>query len=72
MLSYYYKSLSNAMKTIELDLIGLDGNAFSLIGAFTKQAKREDWTKEEIKEVTDEAMSGDYTHLLGTLSERCK
>ena len=54
-------------KKIGLELDELDGNAFSLLGAFQKQAKREDWTKEEIKQVLDEATSGDYDDLLQTL-----
>lgn len=54
-------------KKIDLELEGLDGNVFSLMGAFQKQAQREDWTAEEIKEVLDEAKSGDYDHLLQTL-----
>lgn len=31
-------------KTINLTLVGLDGNAFSLMGAFQRQARREGWT----------------------------
>ena len=54
-------------KKIELELVGLDGNAFSLLGAFSRQAKKEDWTQEEIKQVIAEASSGDYNHLLQTL-----
>ena len=54
-------------KKIDLELEGLDGNAFALMGSFQKQARREDWTAEEIKEVLDEAESGDYDHLLQTL-----
>lgn len=54
-------------KKIELDLEGLDGNAFALMGAFQKQARKEDWTQEEIKEVLDECAKGDYNHLLQTL-----
>ncbi len=54
-------------KKISLDLVGLDGNAFVLIGVFSKQAKKEDWTQEEINEVLEEAKKGDYDHLLQTL-----
>jgi hypothetical protein len=60
------------MKTINLNLVGLDDNAFSLMGTFSKQAKREGWTSDEIKSVTDEAMTGDYNHLLRTLSNHCE
>lgn len=58
-------------KLITLTLVGLDGNAFSLMGAFERQAKREGWNKEEINQVLDECMSGDYNHLLYILSEHC-
>ena len=57
-------------KMIKLTLVGLDGNAYSLLGAFSRQARREGWTKAEIDEVLKEAMSGDYNHLLATLSDR--
>ena len=58
-------------KKVKLTLVGLDGNAFSLMGAFQRQAKREKWTTEEIKEVLDECMKGDYDHLVTTLDEHC-
>ncbi len=58
-------------KKINLTLVGLDGNAFSLMGAFRRQAKREGWTSEEIEGVLKEAMEGDYNHLLCTLSSHC-
>ncbi len=59
-------------KKVKLNLVGLDGNAFSLMGAFSKQAKKEGWTKQEINEVIEEAMSGDYNNLLRTLDEHCE
>lgn len=34
-------------KTVNLELVGTDGNAFAVLGAFRKQARREGWTKEE-------------------------
>ena len=54
-------------KKVDLDLLGLDGNAFMLIGAWRNQARRERWTSEEIEQVTEEAKSGDYDHLVLTL-----
>jgi hypothetical protein len=54
-------------KKINLDLVGLDGNAFALMGAFQRQARKEKWTPEEIKAVLTECQSGDYNHLLQTL-----
>lgn len=61
------KNLFNPPKQVSLQLVGLDGNAFSLMGAFQSQARKEGWSKEEIKVVLDECMSGDYNHLLITL-----
>ena len=54
-------------KKIHLRLVGLDGNAFVLLGAFRRQAKKEGWSSEEISAVTNEATRGDYDHLLATL-----
>jgi hypothetical protein len=58
-------------KRVNLELVGLDGNAFSLMGAFQRQARREGWDKEEIDEVLNECMSGNYNHLVATLAEHC-
>lgn len=67
------------MKKIDTKKIGddsflttTDGNAFALLGAFRKQAKREGWTTEEIDAVMTEANSGDYDHLLQTLMDHCE
>jgi hypothetical protein len=59
------------MKKVNLELVGLDGNAFSVMGAFQRQARREKWTKEEIDTVLQEAMSSDYNHLLATIAKHC-
>jgi len=59
-------------KKVKLNLVGLDGNAFMLIGAFMRQAQKEKWTSDEVKAVTDECMAGDYDHLLFTLLQVCK
>jgi len=56
-------------KKVKLTLVGLDGNAFSLMGAFTQAARRQGWTKEEIDAVLKECTSGDYDHLLCTLMD---
>ena len=49
---------------VKLNLVGLDGNAYSLMGAFQKAARRQGWTQDEIEEVLDYCQSGDYDHLL--------
>ena len=54
-------------KTVKLNLIGLDGNAFNLMGKFQQSARRQGWTSEEIKLVMDECQSSDYDHLIKTL-----
>lgn len=59
-------------KTVKLNLEGLDGNAFVVMGAFRRQAKREGWTEDEINSVLTEAKSSDYTHLLGTILDHCE
>jgi len=59
-------------KRVTLDLVGLDGNAFVLLGTFSRQARREGWSPEEIAEVRSEATSGDYDHLLQTLVTHCE
>lgn len=54
-------------KKVKLELVGLNGNAYSLMGAFQNAARRQGWTKEEIKVVLDDATSSDYDHLLAVL-----
>jgi len=55
------------MKKVEMSLVGLNGNAFVLLGTFQKNAKRQGWTPEEINPVIEQATSGDYNNLLATL-----
>jgi hypothetical protein len=57
---------------VNLQLAGLDGNAFFLLSAFAHQARREGWTDEEIKAVTTEAKSSDYDNLLRVLIRHCE
>jgi len=59
-------------KKVKLNLVGIDGNAYALMGAFMKQARREKWTPEEISQVIDKCKSGDYSHLVTTLNAHCK
>lgn len=61
----------NAKKKIRLNLVGLDGNAFALLGAFARQARKEGWTEAEISAVIKDASSADYDHLLRVLVELC-
>ena len=47
----------------------LAGNAFALMGAFSRNASRQGWTSDEIDTVLTECRSGDYDHLLCTLMD---
>ena len=40
--------MSTEIKKVKLNLVGLDGNAMSLMAAFRRQAKKEGWTEEEM------------------------
>ncbi len=59
-------------KTVNLDLIGVNGNAFMIMGVFQRQARREGWTPKEIDTILAEAKSSDYNHLLTTISNHCE
>ena len=54
-------------KKVTLCLIGLDGNAFNLLGHFQRAAREQGWSAAEIKGVLTEATSSDYDHLLQVL-----
>ena len=49
---------------VYVKLVGEDGNAFAIMGRVTKALKRAGATSEEITEFREQAMSGDYNHLL--------
>ena len=54
-------------KKVKMTLVGKDGNAFSLMGAFSGEARRQGWTQDEIGKVTNQCMQGDYNELIATL-----
>lgn len=51
---------------IEVQLSGVDGNAFCLIGTVARALKQSGAKKEELDEFRKEAMSGDYDNVLQT------
>lgn len=57
------------MARVQMILEGLDGNAWNLLGAFAANARRQGWPQQAIDAVWNEAMSGDYNHLLNTLGK---
>lgn len=52
---------------ITVELVGNDGNAFSVLGNVSKAMRRAGLDKSEIDIFMNEAMSGDYDHLLQTV-----
>jgi len=56
-------------KKLHLVLVGVDGNAFNLLGLFKNAAKKAKWWQSEIDFVIWKATSGDYNKLLKTLME---
>lgn len=56
-------------KKVIMQLVGLDSNAYSIMGAFRRNARKQGWTSDEISAVLNEAMSGDYNHLLSTIMD---
>jgi hypothetical protein len=55
-----------AKYNVTVPLSEIDGNAFSIMGAVTKQLRRAGASKEEQDEYFTEATSGDYHHLIAT------
>ena len=55
-------------KKVKMELVGLDGNAFAIMGAWRSNALRQGWSQEEVRAVLKEAQSGDYDHLLATIA----
>ena len=47
-------------------------NVFALLGAFTRQARKEHWNHIQIKEVIDEAKSGDYDNVFKVIAKVCE
>jgi hypothetical protein len=54
---------------IDLQLIGQDGNAFMILGLAQKAAHNAGIDKDEIMQYMNEAMDGDYNHLLSVTTK---
>lgn len=55
------------MEKVRLNLVGIDGNAYSLLGAFAAAAREQGWSDQDIEAVRVEATSSNYDHLVQTL-----
>lgn len=51
---------------IVVQLSGIDGNAFSIMGTVSKALRRGGVPKDEIDDYMKESMSGDYDHVIQT------
>lgn len=60
------------LKKPEIELVGVEGNAFSVIGLAVDALKEEGNDAEVIDAYKSEAMSGDYNHLLQTTMTYCE
>lgn len=49
---------------MKYDLVGIDGNAFSVMGYVLRAMRECNFSKEEQSEYQNEAKSGDYDNLL--------
>lgn len=52
---------------VKLNLVGIDGNAFSILGAFRQAAREQGADSDWVDNVIEEAKSGDYHHLIATI-----
>lgn len=52
------------MEAEKYTLVGVDGNAYAIIGYVINAMKREHFTKDEIDAYIKDATSSDYTHLI--------
>lgn len=56
------------------NLIGVDGNAYAIMGYVAKAMKESGFTKEEITKYYDDCRSADYNHLVmasHSMVEKC-
>ncbi len=46
------------------NLVGVDGNAFAVMGYVRNAMRAEGFSRKEIEDYTKDAMSSDYSHLI--------
>ena len=52
---------------VKMDWVGVKDNAFAMLGALRKAARRQGYPQADIDRVIDDARSGDYEHLVNVL-----
>jgi len=55
------------MSNPQLNLVGISGNAYVILGAANRAARKAGWSQKKIEEIMEEAQSSDYDHLLQTM-----
>lgn len=65
--------MSIVNKKIRLKLVGIDGNIFAIMGAFSAAARKQKWTKQEINTVLNACMDCDaYDKALAIIIDHCE
>lgn len=59
--------MKHVTKLVTCNLVGVDGNAWVLMGTWQDAARKQNTPKAEIDAVMKDAMSSDYDHLLQVL-----
>ena len=62
----------NGKEKVTVELVGLDSNAFAILGRCSKAMRQAGWGTTEIRDFQAQATSGDYHHLLATVMEYCQ
>lgn len=65
------RSISDRKKP-HVQLSGLDGNAFAIMGRVRDEMREVGWSRAEIASATDEMMSGDYDTLIRAVCNYCE
>ena len=66
-MTFNSEAVKGINQRVRLNLVGQDSNAFFLLGAFRRAARKQGWPLAAIDAVSEECQSGDYDHLLQTL-----
>jgi len=64
--------MQHVTKKVKLKLVGLNGNAYFLMGAFINAARKQGTPQEEIDAVIKDCTSLNYDHLLSVLVANTK
>lgn len=62
-----YENTGPKYPDVHVQLVGKDGNAFSILGRVAQALRRNNVPEDEIKQFRQEATSGDYDNVLQTV-----